>query len=159
MSSVFHIFPGTKFILNETYLKYCLTLDTTSIPHIHHFHNFLKTFWSDDIGRKGNGIAELEKAISLGDTPNGDISYMLGWLESDVEEQKITYLVNAMNKGNGDAAFLLAQHYYYTTRDYDKLAYYINLIRDSKVRKPIINIFWEDWYLDKAPHMFSFIIV
>ena len=157
MTSIDDIFPGARYVLNENYLKYCLTLDTRA-PHILHFHNFLKTFWGNDKNRIENGLFELEKAISFGDTPNCDISYMIGWLERDNDDKKIKYLEDAINKGNGDAAYVMAEYYYYNKRDYSKVADYIGLIRDDNVRAPIINIFWDDWYADKAPYMFSTVI-
>ena len=117
MASVDDIFPGARYVLNENYLKYCLTLDTRA-PYILHFHNFLKTFWGNDKNRIENGLFELEKAISFGDTPNCDISYMIGWLERDNDDKKIKYLEDAINKGNGDAAYVMAEYYYYNKRDY-----------------------------------------
>ena len=152
------IFTGAKVLLGEKYLKYCLTLDTRA-PHILHFHNFLKTFWGRGADcNSTNAICELHKAICFGDTPNGDISYMIGWLEKDNEEKKIKYLEDAINKGNGDAAYIMAEFYYYNKRDYDKVADYIGLIKDKNVRAPVIHIFWDDWYADKAPYMFRTVI-
>ena len=83
---------------------------------------------------------------------------MIGWLERDNDDKKLKYLEDAINKGNGDAAYIMAEFYYYNKRDYNKVADYIGLIRDKNVRAPIINIFWDDWYADKAPYMFSTVI-
>lgn len=151
-------FNGAAVVLKSRYLKYCLTLDT-ALPHVRHFHNFLRTFWNrDDPDRIEKGFAELETAVSLGDTPNGDIAFMIGWLTRDDDEKTRCYLNNAINKGNGDAAYALAEHYYYGARNYDKVAEYIGLIQNDVVRPPVINIFWDDWYADKAPYMFRTVI-
>jgi TPR repeat protein len=151
-------FNGAEWVVKPRYLEYCLTLDT-ALPYVRHFHNFLKTFWNyDKPDRIEKGLAELETAISFGDTPNGDIAFMIGWLTRNDDAKTRTYLNNAINKGNGDAAYVLAEHYYYGARDYDKVAEYIRLIQNDVVRPPIIHIFWDDWYADKAPYMFRTVI-
>ena len=119
----------------------------------------MKTLWCfENPDRVEKGLAELKIAASLGDTPNGDIAFMSGWLTRKDEAKTIRCLNNAINKGNGDAAYVLAEHYYYGARDYDKVAKYIGLIRNNVVRPPIIHIFWDDWYADKAPNMFRTVI-